>query len=105
MALVRFWAGLAVVVAGFTGCSTPGAESKLARDENRKLDTYLRSGEELEQEAKKPILVARSQDPEVLPPVRLGAPTPMTPRTAPLTLPPADGIRSPDIVAPPSTPI
>jgi hypothetical protein len=44
-------------------------------------------------------MVARSQSPEVLPPVRLGTPTPMTPPTPGIT-PPADGIRSPDIVAP-----
>ena len=42
----------------------------------------------------------------MLPPVRLGAPTPMTPPAAPLTLPPtpgerpAEGIRLPDNVAP-----
>jgi peptidyl-prolyl cis-trans isomerase SurA len=106
MALVRRLAGMASLAAALTGCSTPDGASKLARDENRKMDTLLRSGDELEQEAKQPALIARSQVPEVLPPVRLGTPTPMTPPAAPLILPPnpgerpADGIRSPDIVAP-----
>ena len=61
MALVRRLAGMASLAAALTGCSTTDG-SKLARDENRKMDTLSRCAEELEQEAKRPTLVARSQE-------------------------------------------
>jgi parvulin-like peptidyl-prolyl isomerase len=81
------------------GCASPVGGSKLARDENRKMDEWTRCGQELEREAQRPILVARSQAPEVLPPVRLGNPVP--PTSAPATIEkPAEGIRTPDVVAP-----
>lgn len=90
--------GLAIVAA-MAGCTSPAGGSRLARDENRKMDTLIRCGEELEREASRPILVARSQSPEVLPPVRLGSPTaPSTPATSNS---PAEDIRLPDNVASP----
>jgi peptidyl-prolyl cis-trans isomerase SurA len=107
MALVRSPAGTAfraaLFVAGLAGC-TSGPGSPQARDENRKMDCLTRSAQELEREASRPILVARSQDTEVLPPVRLGTPTAAAPATAPVTAPsreydkpaPATGIRLPD---------
>lgn len=108
--------GAVLVAAGLVGCCGPGSEQ--ARDENRKMDALTRCGKELEREqAARPVLVARSQGPEVeeLPPIRLGNPTPMTEAipiaaqvlpTSPLANPmaPAEGIRAPDIVAPPGTP-
>lgn len=120
MALVRRPAGSAlgavVVAAGLVGCCGSGSEQ--ARDENRKMDALSRCGKELEREqAARPVLVARSQGPvEELPPVRLGNPTPMTapaiPTAAPVLKPaapadadaPAEGIRAPDVHAPPGTP-
>src|SRR5262245_14508657 len=106
MALVRSPAGTglcaALLVAGLAGC-TSGPGSPQARDENRKMDCLTRSAQELEREAARPILVARSQDTEILPPVRLGTPTPAAPVAAPpapsreLEKPaPASGIRLPD---------
>lgn len=104
MALVRRLAGTALFAAALTGCNAPAGGSKLARDENRKIDTLNRCAEELEQAEKRPILVARSQTPEVLPPVRLGAPTPMTTPVVPPLVgdgpAPAEGIRVPDNIAP-----
>ena len=78
------------------------------------MDCLTRCGKELEREqAPRPVLVARSQGTEVqeLPAVRLGNPGP-TP-VAPVVAPPkpddpairADGIRAPDIVAPPAAPV
>ena len=71
------------------------------------MDTLTRCGEELEQEATRPVLVARSQSPEVLPAVHLGAPaTPPTHVAAPPPTPPDDasapavGIRVPDVTPP-----
>jgi len=87
-------------IAGVLGCSTPGSGTQLARDENRKMDTFTRCAEELELEASKPILVARSQSPEVLPPVKLGTPLPSAapiPAEGPI---PASDIRIPDLKMP-----
>jgi peptidyl-prolyl cis-trans isomerase SurA len=114
MALVRSSTGMRIgavlLVAGLAGC-TSGPASPQARDENRKMDCLTRSAQELEREASRPILVARSQDPEVLPPVRLGTPTPAA--AAPSASPtyeksaPATDIRLPDNLAPtaPITPV
>jgi len=114
MALVRSSTGMRIgavlLVAGVAGC-TSGPASPQARDENRKMDCLTRSAQELEREASRPILVARSQDPEVLPPVRLG--TPMPAAAAPSASPtyeksaPATDIRLPDNLAPtaPITPV
>jgi peptidyl-prolyl cis-trans isomerase SurA len=115
MALVRCYAttaiALATLAAGLSGCSAPAGGSKLAREENHRMDTLIRCGEELEREAAKPVLVARSQKPEILPPVRLGNPaSPTSPVTPPALITPAnsegpapaEGIRIPDIA--PSTP-
>src|SRR5262245_64928267 len=104
MALVRSPAGTglcaALLVAGLAGC-TSGPGSPQARDENRKMDCLTRSAQELEREATRPILVARSQSTEVLPPVRLGTPTPISDAPAPALAPdkpaPATDIRLPDI--------
>src|SRR6185436_18671569 len=60
----------------------------------------IRCREELEQKAARPILVARSQSPEVLPPVRLGNPVPAGPKPPPTpteTTAPAPDIRLPDL--------
>jgi parvulin-like peptidyl-prolyl isomerase len=101
MALVRSPA-LTTVCAIFlaAGC-TSGPGSPQARDENRKMDCLTRSAQELEREASRPILVARSQSTEVLPPVRLGTPTPTADPPAPARAPekpaPATDIRLPDI--------
>lgn len=118
MALVRRPAapalGAVLLAAGLAGCCGPGSEQ--ARDENRKMDALTRSGRELEREqAARPVLVARSQAPvQELEPVRLGAPTRVDPPAAPPVAPPnppadptipADGIRAPDIIAPPVTPV
>ena len=114
MALVRRPAatalGAALFAAGLVGCAGSGSEQ--ARDENRKMDCLTRCGKELErQQSPRPILLARSQVPAVeeLPPVRLGAPVPAaTPAPPPVPPavgelpPPADGVRAPDIVAPPA---
>lgn len=89
-------------IAGVVGCSTPGKGTQLAREENRKMDTFTRCAEELEQEASRPVLVARSQSPEVLPPVRLGAPMPM-PLSPPIPTEgptPAGDIRIPEVKSP-----
>lgn len=122
MALVGRPAGTALgaimLAAGLVGCCGPGSEQ--ARDENRKMDALSRCGKELEREqVAPPVLVARSQGPAVeeLPPVRLGNPTPMTttpaiPTAAPVLtaappidpVAPAEGIRAPDVHAPPGTP-
>lgn len=102
MALDRRSAGFAFaasLIAGLVGCSTPRSGSQLARDENRKMDTLTRCAEELEQEAKQPTLVVRSQGPEVLPPVKLGTPVPPT-SAKPNGPVPATGIRLPDIKTP-----
>ena len=118
MALVRRPAapamGAVLLAAGLVGCCGPGSEQ--ARDENRKMDALTRLGKELEREqAARPVLVARSQAPvQELEPVRLGAPVPAGPATVPPVAPPrpttdptipAEGIRAPDIVAPPVTPV
>jgi hypothetical protein len=99
MALVRPPA-LTVIGAVFlaAGC-TSGPGSPQARDENRKMDCLTRSAQELEREASRPILVARSQSTEVLPPVRLGNPTPAAESPAPSADKPAPAtdIRLPDI--------
>src|SRR5262245_20052357 len=100
MALVRSPA-LTTLCAVFlaSGC-TSGPGSPQARDENRKMDCLTRSAQELEREASRPILVARSQSAEVLPPVRLGTPTPIADLPAPAPPPdkpaPATDIRLPD---------
>ncbi|MSR54824.1 MAG: hypothetical protein EXS09_16275 [Gemmataceae bacterium] len=87
-------------IAGIVGCSTAGSGTQLARDENRKMDTFTRCAEELEQEASRPILVVRSQTPETLPPVRLGTPMPPT-APIPLESPtPAGDIRIPELKGP-----
>jgi peptidyl-prolyl cis-trans isomerase SurA len=118
MALVRSPA-LTVICAVFltAGC-TSGPGSPQARDENRKMDCLTRSAQELEREASRPILVARSQSTEVLPPVRLGTPTPAGDAPVPAADKPAPAtdIRLPDIAPvvpvsgtkpapPPETPI
>jgi hypothetical protein len=113
MALVRAQAGTALAAALLAGCAGPGGPgTQQARDENRKMDCLMRCNEELEREATRPILVARSQSPEVLPPVRLGNPVPPAPLTAPPTsvVPPtadatvpASGIRLPDNI--PAAPV
>jgi hypothetical protein len=91
------------IVAALAGCTSPAGGSRLARDENRKMDTLIRCGEDLEREASRPILVARSQSPEVLPPVRLGNPTAPTTPATPNS--PAEDIRIPDsVVRPKVTP-
>lgn len=105
MALVRRTAGPALAAALFAaGCCGSGPGSPQARDENRKMDTLTRLGQELERDAAaRPVLVARSQAPEVLPPVRLGNPVaPPTPPTPPAAAPgetaaPAGDIRLPDL--------
>lgn len=108
MALVRPSALAAALAAMLAGCA--GTGSQQACDENRKMDCLIRCREELEQKAARPILVARSQSPEVLPPIRLGTPVhtggpalpppPTTESTAP-----APGIRLPDLTpATPATP-
>ena len=112
MALVRRPAAVAfgavLLAAGLVGCCGTGSEQ--ARDENRKMDALTRCGKELEREqAARPILVARSQAPvQELEPVRLGAPVPAGPAapSTPATDPtiPAEGIRAPDVVAPPVAP-
>jgi len=95
----------AMLVVCLAGC-TSGPGSPQARDENRKMDCLTRSAKELEREASRPILVARSQDTEVLPPVRLGTPMPATPVAVPPAPSretekpaPANDIRLPDITA------
>ena len=109
MALVRRPAAPALALllaAGLVGCCGPGSQQ--ARDENRKMDALTRCGKELEREqAARPVLVARSQVPvQELEPVRLGTPVRTEPPrpTADPTIP-ADGIRAPDVVAPPVTPV
>jgi hypothetical protein len=100
-------AAIAGLAAGIAGCSAPAGGTQLARDENRKMDTLIRCGEELEREATRPVLVARSQGPELLPPVRLGSPVaPTSPAVPPSpaskttdSLTPAQDIRVPDSVA------
>lgn len=105
--LVRTALGVSAFAVILTGCTAPAGGSRLARDENRKMDTLIRCGAELEREASRPILVARSQSPEVLPPVRLGTPTAPTMSFAPPTpatgekAAPADDIRIPDSIAAP----
>src|SRR5262245_34763146 len=107
MALVRPSAGMRIVAvwltASMAGCAT-GPASPQARDENRKMDCLTRSAQELEREASRPILVARSQNPEVLPPVRLGTPTPAAaPASAAPSYEkstPATDIRLPDNLTP-----
>jgi len=104
MALVRSPA-LTTICAVFlaAGC-TSGPGSPQARDENRKMDCLTRSAQELEREASRPILVARSQSAEVLPPVRLGTPTPTT--EVPAAAPTADkSTPATDIRLPDTTPI
>src|SRR5258708_13742772 len=104
--------GAALLAAGLAGCT--GTGSQQAREENQKMDCMTRCGKELERETGRPILLARSQGPDVqeLPPVRLGVPTapPSTP-AVPMLSPiggdpgvPAEGIRSPDVLAPTLTP-
>jgi parvulin-like peptidyl-prolyl isomerase len=107
--LVGIVVGLAILVAGLTGCSAPAGGSRLAREENQRMDTLMRLSDELEREATRPVLVARSQSPEVLPPVRLGSPVaPSTPIRQPSTEKPApaEDIRIPvqSPTAPPITP-
>lgn len=89
-------------IAGVVGCSMFSSGTQHARDENRKMDTFTRCAEELEQEASRPVLVARSQKPEVLPAVRLGMPTIMPPTVPgpPEDITPAGDIRIPEIKAP-----
>jgi hypothetical protein len=95
-------AGGFAIAAALAGCTSPAGGSRLARDENRKMDTLIRCGEELEREASRPILVARSQSPEVLPPVRLGTPAvPTNPHSQSAPNSPAEDIRLPDSVVPP----
>ena len=51
MALVRRSPGFALaasLIAGIVGCSTSKSGSQLARDENRKMDTFTRCGAELD---------------------------------------------------------
>ena len=118
MALVRRSAksalGAGLLALGVVGCA--GSGSQQALDENRKMDCLTRCGKELEREqAKPPVLVARSQGPgvEELPPVRLGAPTPGTTPVVPPVMPPAvgdstvpaEGIRLPDGLAPVVPPV
>lgn len=111
---IRRWLNAApfvAVLAAGSGCTPTG--SSVVHEENRKMDALSRCGEEL---ARGPAYVARSQapgrnDPEVLPPVRLGAPGRSTvdPDTPPKTTPTdpvniqAPGIVAPPIVAPPPT--
>ncbi len=105
--LIRATLGVVAACVVSSGCAAPAGGSRLARDENRKMDTLTRCGEELEREASQPILVARSQIPEVLPPVRLGAPSTQPPPIAAPSSPagekfaPAEGIRIPDSIAKP----
>ena len=110
MVLARSSAGitfaLATLTLGLSGCGSPTGGSRLAREENQRMDTLMRLSDELEREAR-PVLVARSQSPEVLPPVRLGSPVapakPMTPPPIEVDKPaPAVDIRIPD--SNPSTP-
>jgi peptidyl-prolyl cis-trans isomerase SurA len=113
MALVRRTVfGAACLTVGLAGCA--GTGSPQAREENQKMDTLTRCGENLDREAGKPVLLARSQGPgvEELPPVRLGNPTNIS--TAPVTTPPpvlptsdpnqAEGIRLPGDIAPAPAP-
>lgn len=96
MALVRPSAVTAVYAVLLAAGCTSGPGSPQARDENRKMDCLTRSAQELEREASRPILVARSQDTEVLPPVRLGTPTAAAPSLSPDKPAPATDIRLPD---------
>jgi parvulin-like peptidyl-prolyl isomerase len=99
MALVRPTALAAALAAGLAGCA--GTGSQQAYDENRKMDCLIRCREELEQKAARPILVARSQSPEVLPPIRLGNPVhtkgSASPPAPTETTAPAPDIRLPDL--------
>lgn len=107
MASVRRSAGPALAAALFAaGCCGSGPGSQQARDENRKMDTLTRLGQELERDAAaRPVLVARSQAPTVLTPVRLGtpvAPAAPIPPAPPVPAPagaaaPAGDIRLPDL--------
>ncbi|HJZ91512.1 MAG TPA: peptidylprolyl isomerase [Gemmataceae bacterium] len=98
MALVRRPANKAIaaalVAAGLAGCGSLTG-SRQARDENQKMDCLTRCGEELERKSAKPVLVARSQMPEVLPAVRLGNPTPGAGKPAPVDTDAAAEVRSP----------
>ena len=110
MALVRSSAGMAVgtalLAAGLVGCASTGPGSAQARDENRKMDCLTRLGQELERESSRPVLVARSQSPEVLPAVRLGSPIPAPMPPANIDRPvPASEISAPGIVIPPIKPV
>ncbi|HKB04246.1 MAG TPA: peptidyl-prolyl cis-trans isomerase [Gemmataceae bacterium] len=109
MALVRPSAVAAALTAALAGCAGPITGTQQAYDENRKMDCLIRCREELEQKAARPILVARSQSPEVLTPVRLGNPVrpsgpalPPPPTTEPAA--PATGIRLPDLTPAAPTP-
>lgn len=110
MALVRSSAGKAVgaalLVVGLAGCANTGPGSAQARDENRKMDCLTRLGQELERESSRPILVARSQSPEVLPAVRLGSPipAPVSPDKTERPIPASD-VSAPGIVVPPIKPV
>src|SRR5262249_31965178 len=84
----------ALVAAGLAGCGSLTG-SRQARDENQKMDCLTRCGEELERKSAKPVLVARSQMPEVLPAVRLGNPTPGAGKPAPVDTDAAAEVRSP----------
>jgi len=99
MALVRSPAVMVIGAVFLAAGCTSGPGSPQARDENRKMDCLTRSAQELEREASRPILVARSQSTEVLPPVRLGTPTPTADPPAPTADKPAPAtdIRLPDI--------
>jgi hypothetical protein len=99
MALVRPTAVAAALSAALAGCAGPRTGTQQAYDENRKMDCLIRCREELEQKAARPILVARSQSPEVLTPVRLGNPVPTTEPAVPAT-----GIRLPDLTPAAPTP-
>jgi len=103
MALVRCSVGKAVAGAllatALAGCSGTGTSQ--ARDENQKMDCLTRCGEELERKSARPVLVARSQMPEVLPPVRLGDPVAApSPKSTTTDTEPALDIRAPAVVAP-----
>ena len=117
MALVRRSIGkllaAAALVAGSAGCANLESESPQARAENRKMDCLAKCNDELRQRDAGPI-VARSQAPEVLPPVQIGGGTPGRvrvgdgPNTPPVSPPgraaasePLD-IGSPAVVAPTS---
>jgi peptidyl-prolyl cis-trans isomerase SurA len=102
MALVRSPAVMVIGAVFLAAGCTSGPGSPQARDENRKMDCLTRSAQELEREASRPILVARSQSAEVLPPVRLGTPTPTADPPAPAADKPAPAT---DIRLPDTTPI